>query len=190
MKYDIIIAGVGGQGTVLASRVLATAALKAGYFVRTAETIGMAQRGGSVVSFVRIGSEKAGSIVPHGAGDLLLGFEPAEAARCLPRLGSSGICIVNTRPIEPVPVALGKETYNMEGIIASIRHKCPRSLFVDALRLAAEAGSPKALNSVMLGLACGSDGFPLPAEAVREALRELLPPRLAQVNLRAFEGDR
>jgi indolepyruvate ferredoxin oxidoreductase beta subunit len=186
MRFNIIISGVGGQGTVLASRVLATAAMEKGFFVRTAETIGMAQRGGSVISFVRIDSEKAGPIVPMGVGDLLLGFELAEAVRCLPRLNRQGRCIVNSQTIEPVPVSIGKEKYDREAITASIVKQCPRHLFINAPVLAQEAGSVRAVNSVMLGASCGFGQLPFSEDEIETALKQILPERLWSVNIKAF----
>ena len=115
MKYDILIAGVGGQGVVLASRLLALAAMKAGFNVSTAETIGMSQREGSVNSHVRIGDEVYGSLIPAGQADLLLGLEPAETIRNLPFLRKGGRVLVNTRAIPPASKPPGSPEYDPDG---------------------------------------------------------------------------
>ena len=171
MKCDILIAGVGGQGTVLASKLLAASAISQGCFVRTSETIGMAQRGGCVVSHVRIGGEKEGSVIPVGKADIIIGFEPTEAARNLYRLSQNGICIVNTREIKPVTASLGAAKYDIKEINEYIKNNAGKAVFVDGYDIAEKAGSVKALNIALLGVALGEGILPFSKEVVEEIIR-------------------
>ncbi len=186
MSTDILIAGVGGQGTILASKLLAAAALAAGRFARTSETIGMAQRGGSVVSHVRLDSREQSPTIPLGQADLLLGFEPAEAARNLCRLKPGGICIVNTQPVMPVTASLAGGAYPYEEILAYLRQNS-RALLLDGNAAAAACGSIKAVNTVLLGAACGCGALPLSPEQVLAAIIASVPPRLVELNQDAFQ---
>lgn len=186
MKYDILIAGVGGQGTVLASRLLAASAIEAGYFTRTSETIGMAQRGGCVVSHVRIDSKNASSIIPWGMADLLIGFEPSEAARNMYRLSPQGKCIVNTRPIKPVTASLDGVSYDIGPVFEYIKTNAPGSIFVDGYALAEKAGSVKALNIVLIGAAVSTDLLPIGKEAIEKAIAQNVAPKYVEMNIKAF----
>ncbi len=186
MKYDILIAGVGGQGTVLASRLLAASAIKEGYFARTSETIGMAQRGGCVVSHVRIESREANPIIPFGAADLLIGFEPAEAARSIGRLSGNGKCIVNTREIKPVTASLQAVSYAVEPIYEFIRSSSSNAIFLDGYALAEEAGSVKALNIVLLGAAAGAGFLPFDKDQLEKAIEENVSRKFLELNRKAF----
>ena len=186
MKYDILIAGVGGQGTILASRLLAAAAIKAGYFARTSETIGMAQRGGCVVSHVRIGSQKASSIIPFGAADLLIGFEPTEAARNINRLAPNGKGVVNTRMIRPVTASLDTISYNVGPVYEFINKKISTSIMVDGYALAEEAGSFKTLNIVLLGVAITCGFLPFGKEDMVNIINENVSQKYIELNQKAF----
>lgn len=185
MKYDILIAGVGGQGTILTAKIIAAAGLKEGHFVRTSETIGMAQRGGSVVSHVRIGAKNAGSIIPGGCADLLIGFEPAEAAKNLSRFKDGGICVVNQRPVIPVSASLTKNGYPLKEIQDYLSREAG-ACFIDAYGAAGEAGSYKTLNIVLLGAAYGLSALPFEKNTLEEAIEELVPQKFAEMNLKAF----
>lgn len=185
MKYDILIAGVGGQGTVLASRLLATAALEAGFFTRTSETIGMAQRGGCVVSHVRVGDE-ASPIIPPSHADLLIAFEPGEAARNIDSLSPNGICIVNTRAVMPVTASLGNSAYNVASVNEYIKKKFPGTVFVDAYSLAENAGSVKTVNVVLLGVAAAVGNMPMSRDIVERVIAENVPERFRNLNNKAF----
>ncbi len=187
MIFDILIAGVGGQGTVLASRILAEAAIASGVFARTGETIGMAQRGGSVVSHVRLGSEDKSPIVPLGRADVLIAFEPAEAARNLCRLKRDGKCLVNTRPIPPVASSILQDSYNEIKIREYIEQNS-KAVFVDASAAAENCGSIKTLNVVMLAAAAKLGVLPFDAQALREAMAKLLPEKTVEINLKAFDA--
>ncbi len=186
MKFDILIAGVGGQGTVLASRLLAAAAIKAGYYARTSETIGMAQRGGCVVSHVRIGSEEASPIIPYGTADLLIGFEPSEAARNINRLAPSGRSVVNTRVIKPVTASLDTVTYAIDPINAFIRTNSSETVMLDGYALAEKAGSVKALNVVLLGVAAAAGFLPFDKDDLESIICENVSPRYVELNKKAF----
>ncbi|MBM7581571.1 indolepyruvate ferredoxin oxidoreductase beta subunit [Caldicoprobacter guelmensis] len=186
MKYDILIAGVGGQGTVLASRLLAAAAIEAGFFVRTSETIGMAQRGGSVVSHVRIGSEKCSPIIPKGKADLLIGFEPIEAARNLDRLSLNGKCIVNTKVIKPVAALLEDNSYDCERLKDYIKFRVPDCIFVDGYSLAESTGSVKTLNVILIGVACARGLLPFDKKFLENAIKANVPPKYVDLNMKAL----
>ncbi|HEY9062250.1 MAG TPA: indolepyruvate oxidoreductase subunit beta [Pseudobacteroides sp.] len=186
MKFDILIAGVGGQGTVLASRLLAASAIKAGYFARTSETIGMAQRGGCVVSHVRIGDENLSPVIPFGEADLLIGFEPAEAARSIARLSPEGKCVVNTRIIKPVTASLNTVSYEVEPILEFINKNSSHRILVDGYDLAQKSGSVKALNTVLLGVAAAAGFLPFSKEDLLNTIGENVSPKYVELNEKAF----
>lgn len=183
---DILIAGVGGQGTILASKILAGAAIISGVNARTGETIGMSQRGGCVVSHVRIG-ENSSPYIPMGGADLLLSFELCEGARNLPQLRAGGRAIINTARINPVTAALGLMKYDDEAIIKYIKDNCDAH-FVDANSIALSCGSVKAVNTVMAGLAVGVGLLDFPCEAVIESIRKNVPPKFFEMNEKAFRA--
>ncbi|MGE5551784.1 MAG: indolepyruvate oxidoreductase subunit beta [Bacteroidota bacterium] len=183
---DIIIAGVGGQGTVLASRALAQAAVAAGLDAITSETIGMAQREGVVQSHVRIGAGEAGPLIPDGAAELLIGFEPAEAARALPKVKPGARAAINTAVVYPFTVALGASKYDPGTILSYLERTFPGAVMFDATALAVEAGSRRAMNAVMLGAVAGLGLLPVPAEGVLAALLRMVRPAYRELNERAF----
>jgi indolepyruvate ferredoxin oxidoreductase beta subunit len=184
---DILICGVGGQGTILASKILAESAVIAGSDVaRTGETIGMSQRGGSVVSHVR--TEKTASpYIPAGGADLLIAFEKCEAARCLPFLKKGGKAIVSCTEIKPVAVSLGAMDYNSEAMEKYIE-KNADSFFVDTEKIAAPFMSGRCANTVLLGAAFGRGFIELPKEAVLSAMKRIIKPKFLEINIAAFEA--
>lgn len=186
-KYDILISGVGGQGTVLASRLIAAAAIKQGSFARTSETIGMSQRGGCVVSHVRINSEKSSSIIPLSSADMLIAFELSEAARSIPRLRKGGCCIVNTQIIKPVSASLGTSRYDIEKIRSFIENNASKAYFIDGYKIAGQAGSVKAVNVVLLGAAAAVGEMPFSREIILDAIVENVPQKFRELNERAFK---
>ena len=186
MKTDILIAGVGGQGQVLASRLLGAAALDAGFCLRTSETIGMSQRGGCVTSSVRIGGEPLSSAVPTGKADLILGFELCETVRSLSRLRAGGAAVVSTQVISPVAVSLGAAQYDPEKMLAFIKSRVSRLVVVDAPMLAEKAGSVKATNVVLLGAACGAGFLPFDKERFLAVIGSNVPPKFKALNEKAF----
>lgn len=189
MRYDILIAGVGGQGVVLASRMLALAAMKSGFRVSTAETIGMSQREGSVSSHVRIGEEISGSLIPAGKADLLIGLEPAETVRNLPFLKKNGKIIVNSHAIPPASKPPGSPEYNPEALLSFLEAHVPGMLCLDFTRLAEEAGTYRAANVAMLGAAAGMDILPFSKEVILSVLETEIPEKHRAVNRAAFENS-
>ncbi len=186
-KFDILISGVGGQGTVLASRLIAAAAIKQGSYARTSETIGMSQRGGCVVSHVRINSEKSSSIIPFENADMIIAFELAEAARSIPRLAKDGCCIINTQVIKPVSSSLGNSNYNIEKIKEYIGKSSGEVYFIDGYNIAAELGTVKAVNVVLLGAATAAGKMPFTREVMLESIVENVPQKYRELNQKAFE---
>lgn len=184
-KLSIIITGVGGQGILLASNVLGKAAIYEGYNVIGSETHGMAQRGGSVVSHVRIGNVFS-PLIPKGKADYMLAFEPLEALRNAEFLNEKSIAIVNTYPI--IPTTLRGEVWKypkVEKILTELK-KFSEVMAINASELARKAGSIKTLNVVMLG-ALASTNFPLSEENLKKAIREIVPPKTIEINMKAFE---
>lgn len=186
-KYDILVAGVGGQGVVLASRVLALAAMKAGFRVSTAETIGMSQREGSVSSHIRIGDEVSGSLIPTGQADLLIGLEPAETVRNLPFLKKGGKIIVNSHTVPPASKPPESPEYNPEALLSFLEARFPGMLCLDFTRLAEEIGTHRASNVAMLGAAAGTDALPFSGEIILAVLETEIPEKHRAVNRAAFE---
>lgn len=188
MSRDCLLCGVGGQGVVLASRLIAYAAMEQGNFVRTTETIGMAQRGGSVVSHVRIGKEIHSPLIPKGCADVLLAFEPGEAVRCLPYLKKNGTVITNSQIVKPVTASLGGSDYNSEEIIRYLKNKTGKLVVVDGDGICRSAGSPKVLNVVLLGAAVGSGALGMDPENLKAAIHSQVKERFIKLNEKAFES--
>ena len=182
---NILIAGVGGQGILLASEVISEVMLMAGLDVKKNEIHGMSQRGGSVVSHVRYGEKVYSSIIPEGEVDILFSFEMLETCRYLPLLRKNGRVIVNDWKIAPPSVALGKQAYP-ENITENIRQQFPTTTVVSGLDLALAAGNAKAVNTVLLGAL--SSILEFDRELWLTALRKMIPPRLLEVNLKAFDS--
>ncbi len=181
---SVLIVGVGGQGTLLASRLLGNAMLRAGYDVKVSEVHGMSQRGGSVVTYVRYGKEVASPIIEEGGADYILAFEQLEAARFLPWLKPDGTIIVNTQCIDPMPVITGAAQYP-ENLIAKMEEKGVDVVAADALSLAEQAGSVKAVNVVLIGVM--AKRMSLSKEDWMETIRATVPPKFIDMNLKAFE---
>ncbi|MDS1029853.1 indolepyruvate oxidoreductase subunit beta [Bacillota bacterium LX-D] len=184
--FNIIIAGVGGQGNVLASRILARAAMEQRLHVRTSEAIGMAQREGSVSSQVRIGVEDVGPLVPDQKADLILGLELAETVRALPKLKTNGLVISNTATILPISVALGKSTYNTEELLNFLKAKVQNIYLLNATALANRAGTYKAANIVLLGALAALNKLPFSGSNLLEVIFNSIPPKLHDINRTAF----
>ncbi len=187
MTKNIVLCGVGGQGTVLASRLISDAAMAKNIPVMSAETIGMAQRGGSVFSHLRMGEGLWCPMIARGEADLILGFEPGEAVRMLPYLKENGTVIVSTRPVMPVTAALGGSAYHPEEMLAFLKERVRNLRIVDTEAALREVGSAKVLNLVLLGAAAGSGALGLSREELREAVRRRIPEKFHALNLRALE---
>ncbi len=191
---NILLTGVGGQGTVLAAKVLAQAALEKGWQVRTAETIGMAQRGGNVVSHVRIGNggeEVHAPLVSRGTADLIIAFEPAEAARVLPYLAPAGTLLTATTAVQPVTAALSKEPYRAADVVSGIEctlADTPATFIpVDDAALTRAAGSRKVLNCLLLAKALETGCVPIDLDDLRHAIAACVKPRFVDMNLAAID---
>jgi len=180
-----MIAGVGGQGTVLASKLIAAAAMKRGFNVRTTETIGMAQRGGSVVSHVRVGDEIFSPLIPLGSARALIALEPAEAVRYLPYLSAQGMLIVCDGAVKPVADARSG-AYDTEAIIGFLLTQVPGAVVIQGRSFREQVG--KTLNVALLGAAVQSGVFPFDAGAMRETIAEM--PNYREQNLASFELGR
>ena len=188
MSDSIVLCGVGGQGTILASKLLAAAAMSKGLPVKTAETIGMAQRGGSVFSHVRIGDGVASPLIGRGRADLIIAFEPAEAVRQLPYLREGGTVVVSTRPIIPVSATIGGPVYDLAAVMAYLREQVGEKLVVVDADAAAEAlGSAKGLDGGLLGAAGRTRVLALTADDIRSAIAARLPERFHELNFRALD---
>ena len=186
MTDDIILCGVGGQGTILASKLLSAAAMDKGLPIKAAETIGMAQRGGSVVSHVRIGEGSSSPLIAHGTASLIIAFEPAEAVRQLAYLREGGTVVVSKRPVIPVSATIGGPAYDLDAIMAYLRERVPNLIVVDADAAAADLGSPKCLNVVLLGAAVKSGALSLTSDDLQKAIASRLPERFHELNYRAL----
>ncbi len=191
---NIMLTGVGGQGTVLAAKVLAQAAQDKGWQVRTAETIGMAQRGGSVVSHVRMGNEGEevyAPLIALGTADLVIAFEPAEAARVLPYLAPDGMLVTAATAVQPVTAALSKNPYKGEDMLDWLQRRFAgapeRLVVVDDAALLAEIGNRKALNTVLLAKALATGHIPLGLDDLRAAIAACVKPRFVDLNLAAID---
>lgn len=180
---NIMIVGVGGQGTLLASRILGNAVISEGYDVKVSEVHGMSQRGGSVVTYVKYGDKVFSPIIDRGEADMILAFEKLEAARTLPYLKEGGTVILNDREIAPLPVITGAAEYP-DGLVADIAAKA-KVIAIDALSLSLEAGSAKAVNVVLIGvLARSSD---ISKEVWIQTIKDTVPAKFLDLNLKAFE---
>lgn len=185
---NIMIVGVGGQGTLLASKLLGAVLLKQNYDVKVSEVHGMSQRGGSVVTYVRYGKKVYSPIIDKGESDIIVSFELLEAARWLEYLKPGGRIIVNTQKVEPMPVIIGAAKYpeNIEEKLAA------KGAIVDAkdfLAVATEAGSSKAVNIALMGKL--SNYFAdIPADMWVDTMKEIVPPKFLELNLKAFEAGR
>ncbi len=181
---NIMIVGVGGQGTLLTSRILGNLAIGGGYDVKLSEVHGMAQRGGSVVTFVRYGEEVAEPIVEEGQTDVLIAFEKLEALRYLHFLKEDGVIVVNDWRIDPITVVTGAAQYP-DGVIESLC-KARKTVVVEATRTAIEMGAPKAFNVIVLGAAARYVGFR--REDWLQVIEATVPPKTMEVNRKAFEA--
>lgn len=183
---NVLLCGVGGQGTVLASRLIALAAMEKGMEARGAETIGMSQRGGSVVSHVRTGKEIHSPLIPHGKADVIIGFEPAEAVRCLPYLKKGGCMVVCPSPIKPVTATLGDSGYDGTEAIAYLKAAVENLHVVDGQAICRECGSSKVLNVALLGAAVASGLTGVSLEEMEAAVRKRVPEAFKEMNLKAL----
>ncbi len=179
--------GVGGQGTVLASRIIASAAMDKGLDVRTAETIGMAQRGGSVVSHVRTGRDIHSPLIPQGDADVIIGFEPAEGVRNLNYLKPEGMMIVNSKAISPVSSSLGGAPYNGSEMLDFIKKNVKNLIIVDGDDICERLGSPKVLNIVLLAAAVKSGCLDITVDELKDTIKKRVNSKFRELNLLAID---
>lgn len=186
MSTNLILCGVGGQGTILASKLIANAALARGLSVKTAETIGMAQRGGSVVSHIRLGKGCSSPLMAHGEADLILSFEPAEAVRQLAYLKPGGTVVTCTTPIVPVSAMTGGPDYDVEAVLGTLRANVGHLVEIDRDDVVHDLMSDRVLNVVLLGAAASTGVLGIAVDELQAAVRRLLPGRFVELNLRAL----
>lgn len=187
MSNNILLCGVGGQGTVLASRLIACAAMQKGLPVMSAETIGMAQKGGSVFSHLRLGEDALSPMIGLGQADLIIGFEPSETVKMLPYLKEGGAVVTNANAIMPVTGSLQGSSYTGEEMLAYLRENVENLTVVDGNRACEELGSTKVTNVVLLGAALDTGVLALDENDFREAIRLCVKPRFVELNLKAFD---
>ncbi|PHV69296.1 pyruvate ferredoxin oxidoreductase [Sporanaerobium hydrogeniformans] len=181
---NCLITGVGGQGTVLASKLLAEAAMEEGYSVRTTETIGMAQRGGCVVSHVRMGETIYSPLIAKGQADMIISFEPSEAVRLLPYLKKEGVMVVNTAPIKPI---IRPEDYNYETYITVLKEQVKHLKLVDGNSICKACDEPRVLNIALLGAAISTKVIPISKEKIETIMRRKFKDRVVEINLKALK---
>lgn len=209
MNKDILLCGVGGQGTVLASKLIAAAAMREGHTVHSAETIGMAQRGGSVTSHIRIGADIGSPLIPFGAADMILAFEPAEAVRNLHYLKPDGIVIVNRTPVCPTTESLSEAGLNVQnrsgrnsegteqfrtgydGVkeLEYLKTKC-KCVVIDGEALLAPFGSARYLNMIALGAASAAGVLGISEGALLAEIEAQVKPQFVETNKKAFAAGR
>jgi indolepyruvate ferredoxin oxidoreductase beta subunit len=186
MQSNILICGVGGQGIVLASKLIAATAMAHDIPVMSAETIGMAQKGGSVFSFLRLGDDIYCPMFPEKTADIIIGFEPAEAVRMLPYLRDGGQVIVNTHPIMPVTAALSGSDYTGAEMLDYLKRSSAEVVLVDGIKAIEDLGSPKVLNMVMLGAAVRNGVLPFSVDDIEDVMKKTVKPQFIELNSKAL----
>ena len=187
-EFNILITGVGGQGVILMSELLGKAAIVDGLSVRGSEILGMAVRGGSVTSIIRVGEDVYGPLIPAGKCDIVIGLEPSEALRNASYLSKSGLVILNTVPIIPFTVSLGRSSYpTLEQVVEKLNSITGKIIKLDATQIAREAGSLLAANVVMLGALLGTELLPLKVATIKERIQARFAAKVAPVNIKAFD---
>lgn len=183
---NIVLCGVGGQGTVLASKLLAAAAMSKNIPVMSAETIGMAQRGGSVFSHLRMGEDLYSPMIETGTADLIIGFEPGETVRMLPYLKEHGQVVVSTHAIKPVTATLSGSSYDAPQMLDYLKEHVENLTLIDAEAACQEIGSQKVLNMVLLGAAIRTGVLDFSIEEIEEIMKKTLPEKFHEMNLKAL----
>ncbi len=186
MEFNLIITGVGGQGGLTLSRIIGNAAMKEGYNVRIGETLGMSQRYGSVLSYLRFGEEVYSPLIEEGDADLMLALEPAEALRNARFLSGKSYAIINAYPIHTATTLVGKEKYpSLEEIRNSLSKIC--TVEMENFQEEADKINPRTLGVLMLGFAYGKGLIPLKKESILDGIQETLKPKLWEINIKALE---
>ena len=184
---SILICGIGGQGTVLAAKLISQAALSKGLHVRSAETIGMAQRGGSVTSHVRLGSGVYSSLIPQHGADVIIAFEPCEAVRNISYLKEDGVVVVSKKAVQPVTASLMGKSFSADEMIAYLKQHSSKVIVVDTDALCNKLGSSKAANTLLLGAAVSSNMIGVTMSDLKQALKILVKPNFVSLNEEALE---
>ena len=188
-KLDLLVTGAGGQGIILASDIIGETAIAAGYDVKKTDTLGMAQRGGSVISNVRIARQVWSPLIKRGEVDILLALEKLEAARWAYYLRPGGIVIVNNQALPPLSVSLGNARYpSDEEITGILKQRTDHVYFIDGTRRAKELGNIRTLNMFMLG--CASLFMPFRVQVWKDSISQRLPASIQQINITAFDRGR
>lgn len=186
MTKNCLLCGVGGQGTVLAAKILAEAAINKGEEVKTTETIGMAQRGGSVVSHVRIGQDIHSPLIPERSADVIIGFEPAEVVRNLNYLSKDGIIVVNPKAVKPVTASLTGSSYNGTEMIDYLKEKYEHVLIVDTDAIIKKCGTEKVMNIALLGAAVEKGALGITLEDIMAAMKARMKDKIYEMNEEAL----
>ena len=189
MQTNILICGVGGQGIVLTSKLIAATAMANRMQVMSAETIGMAQKGGSVFSFLRIGEGIHSPMFGQGCADIIIGFEPAEAVRMLPYLKEGGRVVLNTHAIMPVTAALAGSDYTGAEMIAYLKKHVADLVCVDGDAACRALNSPKVLNMIMLGLAVRQNVLPFSLDDIEATMKKTVKPQFVELNSKALRYE-
>lgn len=187
MNINCLLCGVGGQGTILASRLIASCAIEKGLNVKIAETIGMAQRGGSVVSHVRMGEGIHSPLIPLGMADIIIAMEPGEGVRQLPYLKKGGTAVVSRKAIMPVTSALKEGSYNGDDMISFLESQVENLMIIDVEKLFEGGMNPKALNVILIGAAARSGGLGLSVKELEEAIVRIMPKKYQELNIKALK---
>lgn len=186
MQSNILICGVGGQGIVLTSKLIAATAMEHDIPVMSAETIGMAQKGGSVFSFLRLGDDIYCPMFPEKSADLLIGFEPAEAVRMLPYLKDGGQVVVNEYPIMPVTATLSGSDYTGSEMLGYLKRNVKNLIIVNGTEACEKIGSPKVLNMIMLGASVRNDVLPFSVDDIEATMKKTVKPQFIEMNSKAL----
>lgn len=187
-ELNVVICGVGGQGVVLISEILGNAAVRDGLNVKGSEVLGMAQRGGSVFSNIRLGTEPRAPLTPDSKCDIMVAMEPTEALRNIAYLSKSSLVVLNTRKVIPPSVFMGKSKYPaLEQILEKLNQVAQKVIPLDATEVATRAGNQLATNVVLMGALFGCGQMPIKVETAKAAIKARVPAKAAEVNMRAFD---
>ena len=188
MNINCLLCGVGGQGTILASRLIALCAIEKGLDAKIAETIGMAQRGGSVVSHVRMGGGIHSPLIPLGRADIIIAFEPGEGVRQLPYLRKGGAAVVSKKAVMPVTSAFKEGSYKGEEMLSYLESQVENLMIIDVEKIFESGLNPKALNVVLLGAAARSGGLGLSVDELEAGIKKIIPQKYQELNIKALSG--
>jgi len=187
-SYNLLNVGVGGQGVIRAAQILSYAALLDNYKVRTAETHGMAQRGGSVASYLRFGTEVEGPLIPRGRTNTILAFEASEAVRIFNYAGPETVFLINENIVVPPMIhQMGMDYPNLTEIRDFLKNVSNNIFFIDGVKIATDLGNPRTMNVVMLGALIGLEVLPLKKDTLEKAILSYLPTKLHDINQKAFK---